>query len=218
MKYTTPLQIHAYDVLKQMILEDRFLPDKIHSERRISEELGISRTPLRDAIHRLAQEGYIDVIPSKGFQLHKMTAEDLVNTYEIRCALEGFCVVHLAKTSDLPETKKVLHTLEGIVQEQENIASSTYDIESFASLDTEFHKRIVNSKKNPIFTDTFETYRYQMNMQTIASLQEENRLHDTVKEHRAILENMKSGNEWGSYNATIQHIGMAQRLININRD
>lgn len=210
----TPLQLQAHAALRQMILDGKFQPGVIYSERRISEELGVSRTPLRDAIHRLAQEGYIDVIPSKGFQLHAMTREDLIHTYEIRCALEGFCVVRIARANNTPDARKALHALESLVREQREIAASG-DIESFAIYDTEFHNRIVNFVDNPLFTETFEVYRYNMHAQTLASLQTEGRLLNTVLEHEAILNYMKAGDEWGSYNAAVQHIGMAQKLIEL---
>ena len=64
-----PLNEQAYNYLQKLILENHFSYQEVYSETKLSKELGISRTPLRDAVHRLAQEGYIDIIPSKGFML-----------------------------------------------------------------------------------------------------------------------------------------------------
>ena len=66
----TPLNEQAYNYLQKLIMENHFSYQEVYSETKLSKELGISRTPLRDAVHRLAQEGYIDIIPSKGFMLH----------------------------------------------------------------------------------------------------------------------------------------------------
>ena len=63
----TPLNEQAYNYLQKLIMENHFSYQEVYSETKLSKELGISRTPLRDAVHRLAQEGYIDIIPSKGF-------------------------------------------------------------------------------------------------------------------------------------------------------
>ena len=68
----TPLNEQAYNYLQKLIMENHFSYQEVYSETKLSKELGISRTPLRDAVHRLAQEGYIDIIPSKGFMLHQM--------------------------------------------------------------------------------------------------------------------------------------------------
>ena len=71
----TPLNEQAYNYLQKLIMENHFSYQEVYSETKLSKELGISRTPLRDAVHRLAQEGYIDIIPSKGFMLHQMNRE-----------------------------------------------------------------------------------------------------------------------------------------------
>lgn len=79
-----PLQLKAYDYIKDLILTHQLRDDEIYSETKIAKELGISRTPLRDAIHHLVEEGYIDIIPSKGFKLHKMTKQDVLDTFQIK--------------------------------------------------------------------------------------------------------------------------------------
>ena len=92
-----PLQTKAYDHIKDLILKDAFAYDTIYSETKISKEIGVSRTPMRDALHRLAQERYIDIIPSKGFCIHQMTKQDIIETFQIRSAIEGYCMVQIAK-------------------------------------------------------------------------------------------------------------------------
>lgn len=73
----TPLNEQAYQHLQELIMQGLFTYNRIYSETKLSKELGISRTPFRDAVHRLAQEGYIDIIPSKGFMLHQLTHQDI---------------------------------------------------------------------------------------------------------------------------------------------
>lgn len=210
-----PLQLQAYEDLKQMIQEGRFIPDTIYSETKTSKDLGISRTPMRDAIQKLEQEGYLDVIPSKGFRLHKMTEKDLTDTYQVRCALEGYCAVHIANMHDTPEAKRLFHTLESLLRDMDAIASTTEDIEEFARYDSEFHRRLVYSLGNQVISGVFDAYHYRMNLQTVASLQTEDRLRQTVAEHKAMLDNMKEGDIGGSYEATLKHIGQAKNLIEL---
>ena len=78
------LNEQAYEHLKKMITEDQLSYQEIYSETKLAKELGISRTPFRDAIHRLVQEGYIDIIPSKGFRLHQLTQQDVTETFQVR--------------------------------------------------------------------------------------------------------------------------------------
>ncbi len=88
-----PLQVQAYDFIKNKILTDELQLDTMYAETKIAKEMGISRAPMRDAIQYLAQAGYIDIIPNKGFVPHQRTAADFLETFQIRCAIEGYnCV------------------------------------------------------------------------------------------------------------------------------
>ena len=92
------LNEQAYEHLKKMITEDQPSYQEIYSETKLAKELGISRTPFRDAIHRLVQEGYIDIIPSKGFRLHQLTKQDVTETFQVRSALETYCTMEITRT------------------------------------------------------------------------------------------------------------------------
>lgn len=213
MKFIKPLQMQAYESLKEMILSGTLEHQQIYSETKLSQSLGISRTPLRDAIQRLAQEGYLDVIPSKGFRIHELTERDLLETYQIRCALEGFCVVQLAKDHEELRAQHVLAVLEGLLRDQQAVIDTTHSIEDFAQYDQEFHKRIVYYLENSVISDTFDSYHYQMSRQTYLSLGQEGRMEDTVAEHRAILENMKIGAVGRSYKAALTHLEKPRDII-----
>ncbi len=82
------LQQYAYNYLKNRILTDDISEHEIYSETKLVQDIGISRTPMRDAIQRLSQEGLIDILPSKGFSLHKLTPSDIIEIFQIRSAVE----------------------------------------------------------------------------------------------------------------------------------
>lgn len=84
------LQEQAYDYLKELILSGEMIENEIYSETKLASEIGISRTPIRDALQRLSQDGFIDIIPSKGFRIHQITANEIVEIFQIRSAIEGF--------------------------------------------------------------------------------------------------------------------------------
>ena len=216
MRFIKPLQIQAYESLKEMILAGQLEHRRIYSETKVSQSLGISRTPMRDAIQRLAQEGYLDVLPSKGFRLHELTERDLVETYQIRCALEGFCVVQLAKDHGQERAGHTLESLELLLQEQKRVIETTHSIEEFAGYDQQFHKNIVYYLDNTVISDTFDSYHYQMRRQTLISLQREGRLEETLEEHRSILENMQRGSVSGSYDAALVHLEKPKGIIHLD--
>ena len=116
MKGPQMLQDKAYDYLINKIKNGDLEADEIYSLNQMSKEIGISRTPLRDAVMKLAQERYIDVLPSKGFVLHKMTKEDMEETYQIRNAIESFCLKQLSRNVNTERGKQYYAKLEGKVE------------------------------------------------------------------------------------------------------
>ena len=92
MAITSNLKETAYEHVKKMILDNQFDYDIVYSERKTSTDIGVSRTPFHSALQQLEQEGYIDILPSRGFTLHKMSERDVEETFEIRSAIEFFCI------------------------------------------------------------------------------------------------------------------------------
>ncbi len=216
MKIIKPLQLQAYEYLKEMIINEELERNVIYSETKMAKQLGLSRTPMRDAIQRLAQERYLDIIPSKGFQIHTMTEQDLIETYQIRCALEGFCTVQLAKDYDTPRAKSVISLLDELLNKQLEVINSSHSIEEFAIYDTQFHDEIVRYLNNSVILDTFDNYHHQMKQQTTLSLTREGRLEETYKEHKDILDNIKIGAVGRSYKATLAHLEKPKEIIQLD--
>ena len=115
MKEKSFLQSKAYDYIKEQILEGKLLPDTLYSEARLSKELDISRTPIREALQCLSQDGYISIVPSKGFMLRHLTEKDMQETIEVRCANEGFCTHRIAGQLTTEKGKRLLEELEGCI-------------------------------------------------------------------------------------------------------
>ena len=208
-----PLQIRAYEALKDMILGGHFEKGEIYSETKVSKELEISRTPIRDAVQRLAQERYIDVIPSRGFVIHEMTEQDLLETYQIRCALEGFCAVQLARNKQTAKAGKVIKLLENLIVSQEKVIEKHGTVEEFAPYDQKFHEQIVAYSNNASLIEVFQNYLYQISNQMCLSLQAKGRMSQTVEEHRKILDAIKTGSLEESYLATLAHLEKPKIII-----
>jgi DNA-binding GntR family transcriptional regulator len=216
MQFVKPLQIQAYEHLKQRILDGELDSDCIYSETKIAKDLGFSRTPMRDAIQRLSQERYLDIIPSKGFQIHTLSERDLIETYQIRCALEGFCTVQLAKDYEKPEAQSVIRTLEALLSQQEAVIETSHSILHFTELDRQFHAAMVHYPGNSVITETYDNLRHQIEDQTRLSLAREGRLEETLNEHMAIFENIKIGAVGRTYKATLAHLEKPKEIIQLN--
>ena len=112
MKEKSFLQQQAYDTIKSSILSGEMEPNRLYSETKLSAQIGISRTPVREALQCLSQDGYITVIPSKGFMIRQLNDKDMKDSIEIRCAIEGFCTNMVASQIDTEKGRQLLHSLE----------------------------------------------------------------------------------------------------------
>ncbi len=201
-----PLQSKAYDYIKTLILTNKLKHDEIYSETKMAKEIGISRTPLRDAIHYLVEEGYIDIIPSKGFKLHKMTQQDVLDTFQIRSAIEGYCTFYITQNYKTEECKKLFSYLEYLLFKQEQILNTSKSIDEFTNFDNEFHIEIVHHLKNQAFNKLFDMQLYRIKELATSSLAHIGRMEDTLSEHKNIFNAMTNGDIENIYKITMEHM------------
>lgn len=213
MYYALPLQVQTYERLKQMILHEELVHGAIYSETRTAQLLGVSRTPIRDAIQRLAQEGYVDVIPSKGFRIHEMTMADLTQTCQLRTALEGYCVVRLALERQTERAQRALRQLRAVTDEQQIVAEGSRDLSAFAELDQQFHTLLIAYPQNDAFRSVFDGLHYRMRQQTLRSLEAPDRMEAALAEHREILDCIASGDVGRCYAAASAHLSQAKLIL-----
>ncbi|MDN6640309.1 MAG: GntR family transcriptional regulator [Tetragenococcus sp.] len=199
-----PLDQKAYKHLLNMILNDQLDHNTIYSETRLSKELEVSRTPMRAALNRLTQERYIDVIPNKGFQLHRMTEKDVVETFQIRSAIEGFCTSHIA--NEYENYGNLFTELEELLQHQRKVISEKGTIEEFFKYDQKFHQLIISSIDNETFNKLFNRYIFTMRTLALSSLRHEGRMEEALEEHTNILKAMKDGDRFSVYPVTLKHM------------
>lgn len=200
------LQEQAYDHLRQEILEERFAYGEIYSETRTAARIGISRTPVRDALQRLAQEGFVDILPSRGFCLHRLTAEDVLETYQARSALEGYCAVLAARQAGQLPARQLLERLETLLGEQRAELDGARDREAFTRIDQQFHIALVAFAGNRTFDELFHNYLHRIRRLAIQSLLRPGRMETALQEHTALLEAMRAGNTAASYQAVLVHM------------
>ena len=202
----TPLNEQAYQHLQNLIIDDQLSYHEIYSETKLAKELGISRTPFRDAVHRLAQEGYIDIIPNKGFMLHQLTKEDVNETFQIRSALESYCTLQICKEAGTRKASKLFKELKRNMEKMKKIMSTSHSIDEFCEYDFQFHTQIINYLENEQFSSIFATFMYRMQRLAKLSLSHKGRMESTYNEHMNILDAMMSGDVEHIYDITIQHM------------
>lgn len=192
MKDTQLLQFRAYDYLKELIINGRLERGVIHSQKKVADELGISKTPLRDAVLRLEQERYIDVFPSKGFVVHEMTRADIKETYQMRSAIEAYCLKRLTADGKSAAYSTCIAALKDKIGRQTDIMSNSRSNKEFARMDYEFHRSIVEYAENATMLHLYKDYMHRIFWQIELSFRQEGRMADTLKEHNQIIEAIES--------------------------
>lgn len=198
------LQEQAYQYLRNKILRDELAPDQVYSESQIARELNCSRTPIKDALTRLSHAKYIDIIPSRGFRLHRMTEEDLVSTYQTRVAIESYCALSIMERRAQADGKAALTELHHLLSLQETAAKNG-DIAAFLDADVAFHRTIMLFLSNSDFAELYELHAYRIEEPARHSLQEPDRCRDALHEHAAIVEAIESADIGRCYLAVLQH-------------
>ena len=152
------------------------------TENAISARLGVSRTPVRSALHRLAEEGLVDIAPNKGAVVVGVTEEDLIDTYKIRIRLEGLA----SRMATERMTDKDRAGLTGLVELSEFYVERG-DTEHLKELDTAFHGIIYSATGNRMLTKILSELHRNIRAYRKRALEVPGRLEMSVAEHREIL-------------------------------
>ena len=186
-----PLQESAYNYIRDKVLAGQLQPNVLYSETRMAAELNISRTPMKDALVRLSQEKLIDILPSKGFRLHQMSGEDILQTYQARTAVEGFCAMQLARNRRTPAGADAIRRMEGILSAMDQFlqreSGGEDQMAALLEYDLQFHQALVDFSGNDELRQLFNSYHYRLYFFALEAFQTEGRLQIAREEHQAIL-------------------------------
>lgn len=192
------LKHQAYQFIKENIINCTYAPGTIINEELIREEIGASRTPIRDALSRLEQEGLIKILPKKGIVISDMTVKELNMLYESRYLLEPYVVRHYGNRVP-QETYLHYYRLYRNFQTQENLEYSYVD------MDDSFHRLFINASENTYFTNLYSTIESQIRRTRMLSGRTSSAsLQDTVEEHLAIVEAALK-NDWKTASSAMQN-------------
>jgi len=206
------LNDRVYSIIKEMILRDEFVQSEIYSEAKVAEQIFTSRTPVRDAIHKLEAEGFVDIIPSKGFVIHVTTPDEIVLNYQQRSAIEGYSVFILTKNRDNPAEKKVIADLDKCISLHLAAISNHEDIHLITKYDHDFHKKLVEYVNNPEFDSFFDRLFSLIFRSCAAATKSGNSENKMLSSHMEILDKIKYGTPAQAYEAVLRHLDDAMRI------
>jgi DNA-binding GntR family transcriptional regulator len=132
--HTLPVREKVYEYLKASILSGHLNPGEKLTEEHLAKTLGVSRTPIREALHKLESEGLIKIRKKRGFIVSKDSNEEVEELFELRSILEGYTLRIISQSI----SEETLHRLKGFIQNAEE-ALRRKKIEDVFKYNTRFH-------------------------------------------------------------------------------
>lgn len=193
----------AYRKLKGAIRENEFPPGYQGSEQEIASRLGMSRTPVHEAVIRLQEEGLVRVLPRRGVVVCAISADDMREIYGVIIALEAAAAELLAERAP-QERLSTARELEAANKAMEN-ALKKDDLTAWAKADESFHKLLIEYSGNQRLLRMYHTIMDQSHRARMITLWIRPRPEGSVKEHRAIADAIKRGNPSEARELAKQH-------------
>jgi DNA-binding GntR family transcriptional regulator len=182
----------AYRRLKDAIRENEFPPGYQGSEQEIASRLGMSRTPVHEAVIRLQEEGLARVLPRRGVVICAISADDMREIYEVIIALET-AAAELLSERPSHERASIARDLE-LVNKAMETALKKDDLTAWAKADESFHKLLIEHSRNKRLLRMYHTIMDQSHRARMITLRIRPRPEGSVLEHRSIVDAIKRGN------------------------
>ncbi|WP_420000018.1 GntR family transcriptional regulator [Streptomyces boninensis] len=180
----------AYEWVREAILLGHYQEGEFLEEKALSEEAGVSRTPVREALHRLAAEGFLDLLPRRGAQVRRVTVGEMIETYEMRQVLEihGFSILCERRIEIPPEQAELLERMGAPDLLARSRAGDREAIAEHGKLDFRFHCGFVRATGNTVLLDLFRSLqpRHQRIGVSAITIRPE-RLPVIMREHHTLL-------------------------------
>ena len=210
-----PLRDVVSEALRQAIREGVLQPGERLMEIQLADELGVSRTPIREAIRKLELEGFVVMVPRRGTYVADISLKDVVQVFEIRSALEELAA-GLAAERITPDELEELERI--LVEMNDYIARDDFD--KIVDADIRFHGILYKASRNNRLVDILRNLREQMLRFRSISMHYPGRLAATWEEHRQLVECIANRNSTQARKIAKKHMENSERtlIMGINQD
>ena len=203
------LKEKAYHVIKEMILTVKLDNKIIHNEKTISDLLGVSRTPDREAMLELSKENIVKYIPGKGLKLNIFTEKVIREAYEIRKLVEGLIINKVCNKINESEFEKI----DKLLKSQIKYYHKNDEI-SFIEIDKEFHLYLSSLQDNDQINSILLNLRDQQHLMGINAVKDnKKRMLQVIGEHQAIFSALKKSDKKMCHNLMMQHLSNTEAIL-----
>lgn len=195
-----PARERVYSYVCEQILKGHFPGGSFIEEEQISSAVSVSRTPVREAFHRLEAEKFIDLLPRRGALVRQVTASELADLYESRRVIEGYAIARICQDK-LPLSDEMATLLERMRSPDEP------DHYEHVLLDRLFHRSLVAASGNAVLAELYDSLRSrQLRVAMTALSLNPQRIHRIMTEHQQLLKALLAHDENGARTVIDQHL------------
>jgi len=204
----------AYNEIKDALCEGKIIPGDILSESQLAEEMGMSRTPVREALRALASEGWLEIKNGIGAYVKPISSKDMEDLYEIRCLLE----TQAARTAVFHITTEEIDEMEARFRQLlDQCHSGVYpDPKVFSSLDWELHDLIVQRCQNNYIKSIMQTNTSNMKRYQYLSAEALNDIQESTMQHLNILALLRDRDPDALAQALQHHLAWAASFLRLS--
>jgi len=215
----TLLPEKIYQHLRKKLLAGELTPGTRLDYKKIAEELGVSVTPVREAMNKLASEGLVDLVPRAGAIVRKITRQEAEDVFRVREAIEGYAVMKAAEKISpalLSRLESLLQQMDGVIQQEPNNPDGTYSGEPLAEFlqsDLAFHMTIIEAANNARLTKlAADSFILASIFGTVKFGHSRELLQQINTQHKQIYEALRTHDSNLAYQRVQQHIKLGLDL------
>jgi DNA-binding GntR family transcriptional regulator len=211
------LSSRAYHHIKTKILSGKLAYKSVISEESLAKEIGISRTPVREAIRRLSIEGILQQIPRYGTVIKELSLKDIIEINELREALEPYLVVKSIQNltnSEMLLLKEMCEEINSFIEKLKESGSkflNETDTRRFLAVDLAFHMILIKGAKNQRIMDILINARSLLSLFGSMNEIDVSKLEDTYHRHTEIYNAVKAKDAVGAKNAMEKHLAASMQ-------
>jgi len=210
-----PLIQHAslsekiYDVLKDRIINEELRPGERLLDDRLASSFGVSRTPVREALARLSNEGLVEIVSRSGAYVRKLTREDIEEIYEIRRVLEGLAAKKAATFIPDREIKQ----LSALLEKAKGPGKESF--KAYMDFDVKLHDSILKNCHNQRLTSIMANLYTLIHVFRVRMTKNKKKAEQALKEHEAVLEAIRARDAKKAEKITMEHIERSKDSIEL---
>jgi len=203
-----PLAKMAYEILRDSIIHGQLRPGEVYNEMVLAKDLGISRTPVREALLELSAQGLVTFLPRKGLIIKHFTRRDVEEIFELRRVIELAAIEKVAKSNPPCELSKLKRCLD-----DQRKAATKKDFTAFMKADREFHAGFCHLANNQRLVAIIENVRDLVHFMGMQGLSAKGRAEVVIKEHARVLEAVAERDSAKARKAMESHLDMSEQAV-----